>query len=428
MRDIKAFVKQLKLKYFSADSDLRLQIFTLFACAGIVSAFIITGHAIYIRSSAPDIAIKGLSGVFSLFMLIYCHKSKRYQFCYTVSLFMVFIVFFTAMFFTSGGYQTGITSFFVFAAVVTACMLDGAVMFSMLGLELCWYTAISVYSYYNPHLVSGRVEGAQLLLDIVICFVSSSLVVGYTTYKQVSLYKKQQKKLDQQNILLAESNRTKTEFLSNTSHEMRTPLTVVSVNIQMVMGMLKRAEQLGDDSEVRELLADAQEEIMRLSRMVAGMLSINSLSENDDRAKTDFELLLRSVGDILRLVFAQKSNQIEIVSQGDLQVFCNADLVSQVIINLAQNANKHTENDTITLRAAMKEGHVHVQISDNGSGISPELLPNVFKRGVTKGGTGFGLYLCKMVIESHGGNIWIESEQEVGTTVHFTLPPYQGQI
>ena len=68
-----------------------------------------------------------------------------------------------------------------------------------------------------------------------------------------------------------------------------------------------------------------------------------------------------------------------------------------------------------------------VTVKDTGDGISAELLPRVFERGVSAGGTGFGLYLCKTVVESHGGRIWIESEPGSGTTVSLALPTYEGQ-
>jgi signal transduction histidine kinase len=74
-----------------------------------------------------------------------------------------------------------------------------------------------------------------------------------------------------------------------------------------------------------------------------------------------------------------------------------------------------------------ESGKITITVKDNGSGIAPELLPHVFERGVTKGGSGVGLFLCKTVVESHGGIIQIESEEGAGTAVTFTLPVYQGQ-
>jgi signal transduction histidine kinase len=69
-----------------------------------------------------------------------------------------------------------------------------------------------------------------------------------------------------------------------------------------------------------------------------------------------------------------------------------------------------------------------VTVTDTGTGIAAELLPHVFERGVSTGGTGFGLYLCKTVVESHGGRIWIESTPGSGTTTRFALPTYEGQF
>jgi signal transduction histidine kinase len=72
------------------------------------------------------------------------------------------------------------------------------------------------------------------------------------------------------------------------------------------------------------------------------------------------------------------------------------------------------------------DGYLKITVTDNGSGIEPELLPHVFDRGVSgMGGTGFGLEICKKIIESHGGTITANSEPGKGTTVVFTLPIYK---
>ena len=247
-------------------------------------------------------------------------------------------------------------------------------------------------------------------------------------YAQVSLYRAQQWRVDEQNAVLAQVNRSKTQFLANTSHEMRTPLTVISVDVQTVMGLLKRMDGVTDDAEAQGLLRDAQAEIMRLSRMVHGMLSLNALADSAGKDKIDFSAMLGNTVEMMRLLLSKQDSQMVTESPGELSVFGSTDLLSQVIINLLQNAATHTSSGVIELQAAEHGGEIKVTVSDNGSGISPALLPHVFERGVSDGGTGFGLFLCKTVVESHGGRIQIESREGDGTTVAFTLPVYQGQF
>jgi signal transduction histidine kinase len=208
---------------------------------------------------------------------------------------------------------------------------------------------------------------------------------------------------------------------------MRTPLTVTSVNVQTVMEIL---EDMGDkvgDPEAGKLLQSAQNEIMRLSRMVGGMLTLASMSESTDRRKLDLPVLLQSNIEMLRLNLGSKGNTIETDIESGLTVFGNADLLAQVLTNLLQNAGAHTHNGKVTVSAKKQGGEITVEVRDTGGGIPPELLPRVLERGITTDGTGFGLYLCKTVVESHGGRIWVESEPGIGTVVNYTLPVYKGQ-
>jgi signal transduction histidine kinase len=220
----------------------------------------------------------------------------------------------------------------------------------------------------------------------------------------------------------------KSEFLSNASHEMRTPLTVISVNVQTVMDILDDMDGAVKDPETEELLQSAQNEIMRLSRMVGGMLTLASVSENTERQELDLSGLLQSGVETLRLNLDKRGNIIETAIEKPLTVFGNADLLTQVLTNLLQNAGAHTENGTVTVSAKREGGEITVTVRDTGTGIPPALLPRVFERGVSTGGTGFGLYLCKTVIESHGGKVWIESGAGEGTAVYYTLPVYEGQF
>jgi signal transduction histidine kinase len=242
------------------------------------------------------------------------------------------------------------------------------------------------------------------------------------------MYNQQQKKLCEQNALLEHVNQFKTEFLANTSHEMRTPLTVTSVNVQTVMDILDDMGETVKDPDAVKLLQSAQNEIMRLSRMVGGMLTLASIAENTNREKLDFSSLLQSGVETMRLKIVNHGSTVVAVIEPGLCVFGNADLLMQVLLNVLQNADAHTENGRLIVRAAREGNVITVAVQDTGTGISPEFLPYIFDRGVSKGGTGYGLYLCKTLVESHGGKIWITSTLGIGTTVYYTLPYYEGQL
>jgi signal transduction histidine kinase len=319
-------------------------------------------------------------------------------------------------------------AFFVLAVMYTTFMLEGKSAYVISVIELAAYISLCLIGYYYPQTVTWYATEREVLTDIIVAFTVVSIALGVTMILHLRMYIQQQKKLDEQNAVLAQANCMKTEFLANASHEMRTPLTVTSVNVQLVMKMLENMGGNLNDPEAMELLKNAQSEIMSLSRMVGGMLTLASMSEDTERKKLDFSALLRSGVEMLRLTLAERGNAIETDIEKELAVFGNADLLAQVLTNILQNARAHTENGTVAVSAKRSGNEITVTARDTGSGISPEILPRVFERGVSTGGTGYGLFLCKIAVESHGGRIWIESEPGGGTAVFYTLPFYEGQF
>ena len=424
---IKGLFTRFRNAFFAPHFDLRVRLFNILAMGGTFIGLFMGIFALVIKTGFPNIVLCLVSSALSYALLTYSRLTRRYQTCYLVTVFVIFIGLFPFMFFTGGGYHSGMPIFFVFAVAFTVFMLEGkkAIYFSLA--ELALYTAICVIAYYYPQTVSAITEEQKILTDIIIAFTIVSTVLGASLFLHLRLYNEQQKKLDEQNVVLAHASRAKTAFLSNASHEMRTPLTIISVNVQTVMDILEDMGGVIKDQEAVKLLGTAQSEIMRLARMVGGMLTMASMSESADRGMVDFSALLASGAEMLRLSLQKFGNELEISIEESLCVFGNADFLAQVLTNILQNAGQHTENGTIALSAKKNSGLITVSIADTGSGIPGEMLPHVFERGVSDGGTGFGLYLCKTVIESHGGSIWIESGQDKGTVVYFTLPVYEGQ-
>ncbi len=418
----------IRSSFFDKHLNFRVRLFNVLAMGGTVISLAMALVGIGTGAGLWNIAVNFISAGLSYILLCYSRRTGRYQLCYLITIVAIFMVLFPIMFFTAGGYHSGMPSFFVFAVAFTILMLEGKRAIVMSVLEVLLYFAICIIAFLHPELVKAWDTEQDLLADVIVGFVSVSAVLGTMLYLHFKLYNEQQKKLDEQNHLLERTSHAKTEFLSNTSHEMRTPLTVISVNIQTVTEILEDMEETAQDAEATELLQGAQQEIMRLARMVGGMLTLASMSEKTDKQAVDLTSLLRSSAEMFSLHLQKKSNILTTEIADRLNVFGNADLLAQVVANLLQNAATYTEQSEITLRAEKTGSEILVAVKDTGSGISAELLPHVFDRGISTGGTGFGLYLCKTVVESHGGRIWIESEQGNGTAVMFTLPTYEGQF
>jgi signal transduction histidine kinase len=306
-------------------------------------------------------------------------------------------------------------------------MLEGIRAIVLSLAEIVFYGILCVLAYLKPDLVVVYFDtDRELLIEVVTAYSSVSAVLGTCLVLHMRLYSQQKKILDEHNEILAKTNRAKTEFLSNASHDMRTPLTVISVNVQTVMESLEEAGF--EDQDVRELLQGSQNEVMHLARMVGGMLTLASMSESTEKEMVNLSLLFRSSAETLRLNLRKNENMLEVAIDDGLNTFGNADLLAQVAANILQNSNSHTKNGQITVRAVRDRNKIMVEFGDTGAGIEPNLLPHVFKRGISDSGTGLGLYLCKTVVESHGGLIWIESRPNVGTVVRFTLPFYEGRL
>jgi signal transduction histidine kinase len=415
-------------KYFSSQLDLRVRLFNVLVLASAIFCVVIGIINFTAGLGIISVIIDFAAAAFCYALLLYSSKRGRTHLCHMIFIGVSFFILFPYLFFNMGGYYGGIPAFLVFAVVFTVFMLEGKTALVFTTLEILLYAGLYIFAFMHPEYVKAFPTAKNYLISNLMDLVIVCIALGATMSAQVRLYRAQQKKLDEQNTILAQTNSMKTRFLANASHEMRTPLTVTSVNVQTVMDILEEMGETVTDPEAMKLLQNAQSEIMRLSRMVSGMLKLSSMSESLDKQKLDFTSLMQNGVEMLQLNLNKLGNTVKIDIEPGLSVFGNADLLAQVLTNILQNAGAHTKNGTVAISAKKQGSKITVEVRDTGEGILPELLPHVCERGVSTGGTGVGLYLCKTVVESHGGRIWIESEPGSGTSVYYTLPVYEGQL
>jgi len=284
-----------------------------------------------------------------------------------------------------------------------------------------YFAAIVIYavvSFIQKYFFDHLLYMTGMIGDLFLLMIQALILSRQFAQKHES-----ERLLGGKNEMLDRLNRMKTVFLQNMSHDFKTPLTVISTQVQSVSDML---DFNLEPEDIRDSMDTAQREVMLLSRMVDGAMKQTMMHDGQhDMEMIDFASLLRYECQIYHAMLERKGNTIAINIPEKLPpVYGNNDMLLHILSNLISNANKHTRNGRITLTAVESNGVICVTVRDNGTGITPEMLPHVFERGVTDGGTGLGLSICKSAIESHGGTISVASEYGNGTSVTFTLPVY----
>jgi two-component system phosphate regulon sensor histidine kinase PhoR len=224
--------------------------------------------------------------------------------------------------------------------------------------------------------------------------------------------------------------RIRTEFIDNLSHELRTPLTNVSLLAETLAadaGSLppRAAERVARIEVETGLLVQMVEELLDLARIEsgAGALVVDDL---------DLGRLAAATVDRIRLFAERQGVAVEVEAPpGVPLVRGDAQRLGQALLNLLHNAVKFSDGgSTVIVRVAPAESRVIVAVEDRGQGIPRAALPRIFERFYKvdrartrgAGGTGLGLSIARHIVEAHGGQIWVESEEGVGSTFAFSIP------
>ena len=231
---------------------------------------------------------------------------------------------------------------------------------------------------------------------------------------------------NEQKAALEKLNKMKTDFLHDIKHEIRNPLQVIALNSDVVNHLI----DAGDKEKAHKTVTVMQNEAVRLSRRINAMVEMATESGNlENHQKINITEMLTHCADIFQIEAEKRGIGFRSeIAPGLPDVHAVAEQLERVPLNLLSNALNSTQSGEITFAAVVKNNFVNVSVTDTGEGIQADLLPQVFERGVSgKGGKGFGLSMCKIIVEAHGGEINIVSEPDKGTTASFTIPPYGGQ-
>lgn len=220
------------------------------------------------------------------------------------------------------------------------------------------------------------------------------------------------------------------QFVSNISHELRTPITCIKGYVETLL-----EGALNDEQTARRFLGIINEETNRLHRLVNDLLDLSMMESRRvqmHREIMEIGKLVEDAADFLRDSAEKKSITMTAEVPKNLpEVFADEDRLQQVLINIIGNAIKYTtEGGAIHIAAREDNGSIIVSVADTGVGIPPQDLPQIFERfyrvdkgrATDTGGRGLGLAIAKQIIEAHGGTIWAESQPQKGSTFSFSIP------
>ncbi len=282
-----------------------------------------------------------------------------------------------------------------------------------------WQLALHLHGQEPLARAADRQVAAYMWTGLLVIFVVTALalLVARRVTRQMKL------------------TRLKNDLIATVSHELKTPLASMRVLVDTLLEGRYR-----DQQQVQEYLRLIAMENARLSRMIDNFLSFSRMERN--RRAFQFEqvhiqeivpVALETVGER----FAPPHCRFETEVADNLPaVFGDRDALTTVVLNLLDNAHKYTEDEKhITLRAYAADGHVCVEVQDNGIGLSRRTMKRVFDRfyhfdqtlSRRAGGCGLGLSIVKFIVDAHGGSIDVASQPGKGSTFTVRLPVHQGE-
>ncbi len=301
-------------------------------------------------------------------------------------------------------------------AIVLVALLWG-IGPALLSVILC--TLSLDYFYISPEYQIGfqRWNGLIQILPFFLIGILIAIISGQReAARRRALFaehalKEHADNLEQANQELIEVNEMKDQFISMASHELKTPITTIRGQAQLMLRRLTKQKELSQEfADVRTALEKIDEQTYRLSALVDDLLDLGSIRAG----KIELRLGRCDLCEICRVMLEADSERL-----------------SQVGTNLVSNAIKYSpDGSPVKVSVVRQENTARLAVQDFGQGMEKEQLKHIFEpfyrapeaQSSKKSGWGLGLVICKDIVERHGGRIWCESCEGEGSTFYVELP------
>ena len=387
-----------------------------------------------------NFAVKILSiGTFVVSALSFYISTRFYKTTLASIILILFIndILFPLLYFTSDGFHSGMPLWFLLGLTATFLLLRKKTFVCVFILNVIVVVSTILVGLNYPMLFTPMPNETSATVDMLIALICVTLIIGAMYKFSAKTYEEQQKKILQTVKKADEANLIKSEFLSNISHDVRTPMNAI-------IGYSESARQ---NYENREKLMDCFEKISiastHLLELINGILDMSRIETGASQlleSESSIQQIISDVSDILEHQIMEKQICMEF-DYSELfedKIICDKVKLRQIIQNVLCNAIQYS-SDGSKIFVSVRQPEIddesgiaktEIRIRDEGSGISKEFLERIFEpfereraAGQTEiSGVGLGLPIAKKLVQMMNGKISIESEPGKGTEVFISIP------
>lgn len=290
--------------------------------------------------------------------------------------------------------------------------LVGVVFYGLVSLN----DAVGYGNYFKNLDIINTTTG----IAVFAFFNSLALAIEYRT--SMNLLKEseaREQELDRTNQALVRLDRVRETFLSDLSHELKTPLTVIASNAAVSARQVS-LNRIDASTAVR--LGNIEQEAVRLGKMVEKLKNSAQGQYKEKAENINISEMLQSSADFCMPLCARNGNTISLHCEENITAYASRNTMFHCLYNLISNATKHCSNQVIEIGCLETEDGVVVSVVDHGDGMSREMMEHAFERGYSNdASTGIGLPLCRELIENEGGTLFLSDTPGGGLTVNFIL-------
>ena len=339
------------------------------------------------------------------------------------------------LYITSGGIESGMPLWCLLGFIFPFLLIKGKACIPVFIVAITEFVLLIIYSYYHPEIIMKMENMKMVLIDMVITMVAVVVIIASIFRYQTHTYEKLRKTIIKSVREANEAILQKQDFISNVSHDIRTPMDSIIGFTEIAKKNINNPEKLADSLEK---ISRASRHLLNLVNEVLDISKIDSGTSPIEEDMCSIHAIIENVCQILQHEIDRKKIKLELdYSMLDEDVLsCDNMRLNQILLNIVSNAVKYSyEGGTILISviqlSSEDESKIinEFHIKDEGCGMTPEFIDHVFEpfardktSPVAAEGTGLGLTIAKSLTEIMGGTIEVTSELGKGSEFTVTVP------